>query len=297
MDSRLNTRLRTARIDNNIRTRTEFALPNQPGCILLRADAPAHELMRRRILQRKLNALLVDIHSHNLAGAIRLRDRTAQQTHGASTKHHNAVPGLHARRAANMHRDGRRLDQRALLHAHVLRQLVAQILGQAVVARQRAVVGRRGCERHLGAEVVFALLAAHAAATGDAGLHGDAVADLERRHFIADGVDDTGGLVAQDHGRLDDEGSDAAVNPVVHVGSANAGPFGLDEDVVGGGEGGDGAVFVGEFVDLLEDEGGVLARISLAFCEHGSSSRRDWYGILNYVWFCARSRAVFSQSL
>ena len=64
--------------------------------------------------------------------------------------------------------------------------------------------------------------------------------------------------MAEDHGVVDDKGADAAVDPVVDVGAADAGPFGLDEDVVGGGEFRDRAVFVGEIVDLAKDEGGVL---------------------------------------
>lgn len=51
---------------------------------------------------------------------------------------------------------------------------------------------------------------------------------------------------------------DAPVDPVVHVGAADARPFWLYEDVVGGLEAGDGAVFVGKRVGGFENERGVL---------------------------------------
>jgi hypothetical protein len=71
-------------------------------------------------------------------------------------------------------------------------------------------------------------------------------------------VYDARGLVAQHHGLLNNKVPDAALDPVVHIGAANAGPFGLYEDVVRGGELGDRAIFVCYFVGGLEYEGGVL---------------------------------------
>jgi hypothetical protein len=65
---------------------------------------------------------------------------------------------------------------------------------------------------------------------------------------------------------LEDEGPDAPVLPVVHVGAADAGVVDGDEDVVGGGEGGDGAVFKGEGEGFVEDEGEVLRRNQIAVC-------------------------------
>jgi len=69
--------------------------------------------------------------------------------------------------------------------------------------------------------------------------------------------------VAEHHGRFDDKVSDAAFNPVVHVGAADAGPFGLDDDIVRGGEFGDGAVFVDNLSWGLENEGGILLWIRI----------------------------------
>ena len=116
-----------------------------------------------------------------------------------------------------MHGDARRLHERALLEAHVVRQLVAIVVGQAVVLGQGAVEGRRGGKRHVGTQVVAALFAARAAAAGDAGLHGDSVARLQRLDGGADGVDDARGFVAEDYRGFDDELADAAVQPVVDL--------------------------------------------------------------------------------
>jgi hypothetical protein len=64
--------------------------------------------------------------------------------------------------------------------------------------------------------------------------------------------------VAEHHGRFDDEVPDGAVLPVVHIAAADAGVFDVDEDVVRGLEGGDGAVFEFDGVGAFEDEGEVL---------------------------------------
>lgn len=160
------------------------------------------------------------------------------------------------------------------------RQLVAKVLGQGVVFRQGAVVGRRGCECHVRAEVVGAGFAAGAAAAGDAGLEGDAVADFERGDGIADFGDGAGGFVAEDHGVFEDEAADGAVGPVVYllrggleegrgegeetyIAAANAGPVDVDEDVMLGLEFWDWLVFKLDFVRRFEDEGEILVRGSI----------------------------------
>lgn len=97
-----------------------------------------------------------------------------------------------------------------------------------------------------------------ATTAGNAGLHSDAVADFQCCNLISYFVYDAGGFVAEDHGVIDNEGADAAVDPVVHIRAADTGPFGLDENIVLGLQFGDWAVLICEVVDLLEDEGGVL---------------------------------------
>lgn len=106
--------------------------------------------------------------------------------------------------------------------ATALAQLVAEVRGVHVVARQRAVDRRRCTEAHLAAQVVMAGLAVAAEPARHAGLDGDAVADTQRADTLADSGDNAAGLVAQHHRRLHDVRADGAVRPVVHVGAADA---------------------------------------------------------------------------
>ena len=91
MNSRLNTRLRTTRIDNNVCASAQLALLDKFLRILLCGHAIALERVRRRVLQRKLNPLIIDIHCYDLARAIRLRNSTAQQPDGPRAENNNAV--------------------------------------------------------------------------------------------------------------------------------------------------------------------------------------------------------------
>lgn len=64
--------------------------------------------------------------------------------------------------------------------------------------------------------------------------------------------------MAQAHRRFEDEGADAAVLPVVHVGPADAGVLYRDEDIVIGLEFGDWAVFEAHLEGRFENEREVL---------------------------------------
>jgi hypothetical protein len=67
--------------------------------------------------------------------------------------------------------------------------------------------------------------------------------------------------VAENHGLFDNEVSDAAVEPVVDVGTADARVGDADEDRVRVGlEARDGAIFEADFIRRLEDKGEVLER-------------------------------------
>ena len=217
MDSSLNARLRAGGIDDDVRARAEPALLDEVLRVLLRADARALEASVRRVLEGELQALVVDVNSNDLLRAVRLGHSAAQQPHGTGAEDDNRVAGLDGRLSCDVDGDGGGFDQGALLEAHVLRQLVAVVLRQGVVPGQRAVVGRCGGEGHVRAEVVLALLAPHAAAAGDAGLHRHAVTDLEGCDFVANFLDDAGGLVAENHGLLNDKVADPAFDPVVDI--------------------------------------------------------------------------------
>jgi hypothetical protein len=67
--------------------------------------------------------------------------------------------------------------------------------------------------------------------------------------------------MAENHGLLDDEVSDAAVEPVVDVGAADTCVGDADQDRVRVGlEARDGTIFEGDDVWGLEDKGEVLER-------------------------------------
>lgn len=258
MDRHLDTWLGAAGINDHVRAGPQFCRLDQVLCILFRRNAFALERMCRGVVQRKLGPLLIDVHRDNLLRAVRLRNRTAQQTHRAGTKYNNAVTGLDSSLPRDVHGNGSRFDQRALLHGHVLRKLIAKVLRESVVPCQRAVIRRSGRKGHSRTKVVFALETPHAPPAGNAGLHCDAVANFQRRDLVAYGSDDACRFVAEHHGRLYDEVSNAAMHPVVHVGAADTGPSRLDEHIVWRLQLWDRPILVGEAVRFFKNERRVL---------------------------------------
>ena len=93
--------------------------------------------------------------------------------------------------------------------------------------------GRRGPEAHCGIKIVVALAAGARGHVGNARLHADAIARRKVVHLVADSDDDAGSLVAEHHGRLDDEGADAAVLVIVHIAAADAHAADADADIAG----------------------------------------------------------------
>lgn len=87
--------------------------------------------------------------------------------------------------------------------------------------------------------------------------------------------------MAQNHGVFDDELSDRAVNPVVDVAAADAGPFYVYDDGVRIGEGWGGTWFVGYEAWFLEDEGEVLVvAVSVLVWLATSFERTELQGVL-----------------
>ena len=129
--------------------------------------------------------------------------------------------------------------------------------GWTTVGRRMPWIGRRRPEAHGGVDVVDAEAGGAAVGVGDAGLHADAVADLERLDLGAGLDHDARGLVAEDHRLADDEGADGAVGVVVHVRAADADGVQLDAHVARA-EGLlalDGEVAERELVLLFEHQG------------------------------------------
>jgi hypothetical protein len=181
--------------------------------------------VRRRVVHGELEALLVDIHGHDFLCTVRLRDCAAQQPHGASAKNDDTVARLDGGLPCDVDCDGGGFNERAFFHGNVLRELKAVVLRKYVVSRQRSIIRRRRRKLHIWAEIVLSVLAAHAAAARHTRLHRHAIPDFQARDGGSDGVHNTCGFVAEHHR---------------------------------GGECGDRAVFVCDFVGGLEDERGVL---------------------------------------
>jgi hypothetical protein len=217
VDGCLNARFCPAGIDDDVRTGAELALGDHVLCVLLCADSSALEAGSRGEFERELQSFVVDVYGNYLGRAVGFCYRAAQETNGPRSKNYNRVAGLHTRLPCDVHRNGSRLDERTLLQAHALGQFVTVVLRQSIVPREGAIEGRGSCELHIRAKIVLAILAADAAAAGHAGLHCDAIADLECSHLVADRVHDTCRLVAQNHGLLDNKVTDAPFDPVVHV--------------------------------------------------------------------------------
>lgn len=96
---------------------------------------------------------------------------------------------------------------------------------------------------------------------GRARFDGDAVSGFEARYFGASGYDGAGGFVAQNHGVFEDERSNAALCPVVDVGTADAGVVHSKEDIVRVGGGRERRLwlfFEGDFVGRVENKREVL---------------------------------------
>ena len=110
-----------------------------------------------------------------------------------------------------------RFNECALLKTHVFRELVAVILRQSVVPRQCTIVRRCSSECHIRTEVVFAFFATHTATARDTRFHCDAVADLQCLDLVANFLDNTGRLMTKYHGLLNDEVTNAALDPVVDI--------------------------------------------------------------------------------
>src|SRR5207248_11400017 len=113
--------------------------------------------------------------------------------------------------------------------------------------------------RHVRTQIIFPLFTPYTSPTRYAGLHCDTVALFEGGDFFSDIDHDASGLVAKNHWLFNDEVSDAAMEPVMHIRAANAGVSDADKDVIWvGGKGRDGPVLKGDSVGRLKDEGEIL---------------------------------------
>lgn len=258
MQRGLDAGLGAAGVDDDVGAAGERGVLFDVGGVGLGGDALAEVGVRGAEGAREVELGLHDVDGDDGRGAEGGRHGGAEQADGPGAHHDHGLPRGNGGLPDDVHGDGEGLDQRALLQGDGLGELVAEVGGGGPEAGQCSVIGGRRGEPHLRAEVVVAAEAGGAAAAGVAGLEGDAVAGAEGGDGGADLDDGAGGLVAEDHGVLDDEVPDGAVLPVVHVGAADAGVVHGDEDVVGGLQGGEGAGGEVHVMGLVEDEGEVL---------------------------------------
>lgn len=97
--------------------------------------------------------------------------------------------------------------------------------------------------------------------------------------------------MAEGHGGGEDEGTDAAVLPVVHVGAADAGGGDAEEDVVRGGEGGGGEVLEFDVEGFVEDEARILWGW-LGKCAQGVNTRGRTLVSAAAILWCEVARTV-----
>ncbi|TKW55741.1 hypothetical protein CTA1_10678 [Colletotrichum tanaceti] len=254
----LDGRLGAAGVDDGVGAGAEPALVDQGAGVLLGRDAARQVGVRRGQVAGEVELGLDNVDADDLCGAKGAGDGGAEQADGAGAHDDDGGAGGHAGLLGDVDGDGQRLDERALLQRDVVRQLVAKVGGRDPEAGEGAVVGGRGGEAHLGAEVVVAGEAVGAAAARVARLEGHAVADAERLDALAHLDDGAGRLVAEHHRVLDHEVPDGAVLPVVHVRAADARVVDGHEHIVGLRDRGDRALGELDVVRLVEDEGEVL---------------------------------------
>ncbi|KAH8720262.1 hypothetical protein HC256_000663 [Beauveria bassiana] len=233
----------------------------QAGCLLERRGIVLGRDLLRRVRVRRAKRLgkvelgLDNVDADHLGRAVRPGDGGAEEADGASAHDDDGAARPHVALPDNVHGDGERLNQRALLQRDLVGQLVAKVGRRRPQTRQRAVVRRRRGENHLGAQIVLARAAVLAASAAVAGLEGDAVAGLEIRDGGAYLDDGAGGLVAEDHGLPDDKVADGAVHVVVHVAPADASVVDGYQHIVRVLNGGLGLLDVGHIKRLVEDKG------------------------------------------
>ena len=260
VEGRLDGRLSAGSVNDGVGTLAEVSSGDDVLGVLLGGNALREVGVGGGERLGKVKLGLDDVDRDDLGGAVGLGDGGAEQADGAGTHDDNGLAGLDLGLLGDVHGDGEGLDEGALLEGDGLGELVAEVGGGGPEAGQGAVIGGSGGELHVRAEVVVARKALDAAAAGVAGLESDAVADGEGLDGVADGNDGAGRLVAEDHGVLHDEVADGAVEPVVDIGTADAGVVDGDEDVMGVLDLGDGLVLEADVEGLVENEGEVLER-------------------------------------
>lgn len=186
------------------------------------------------VLEGSLQLGLVDVHDDDLAGAVQVDDAQHAAAQSAGTDDHNGVLELQLGTAASLHGDGGGLDHNGILVAQAVGQDINVALGHGHVLAVAA-IDVDAADLQVLTNIGTALAAGIAGAAGSDLVHDDAVADLDLLGVVADFLNHTDDLVADDAG-IGGGGVGAVVD--AHVRAADAGGLDLDQDVVLGVDGG-----------------------------------------------------------
>eukprot|EP00754_Rhynchopus_humris_P039882 Rhum_TRINITY_DN22961_c0_g1::Rhum_TRINITY_DN22961_c0_g1_i1::g.176642::m.176642 len=205
-------------------------------CHLLTAEAVrvnGHQDVTQQPLAR-VEAALLNVAQVDLLSAKTVRHKGGQHADRAGAEDHDGAPLFHLRLLlAGVDADRERFAHSTLLEGHAVGDLEAPLLGVREVADQRPVDRGGGEKGHVRTQVVLARLADAAVSTGEPGLEGDAVANLQRGTVGPNFLHDAGALVSEDHGSIAHEVADPSVLPVVDVAAADANALNLDDDLAG----------------------------------------------------------------
>lgn len=144
----------------------------------------------------------------------------------------------------------------------MLRELITEVLRRNIETAKCAIIWRRSGKAHIRTKVVVTAQTSLAVTARSSWLDRDLISHPQGLALLSYCGDDSGGLVAETHGRLEDEGADCAVDPVVYVGTADSGELDGDLDIAVVLDLWDRALFVCDVVWLVEDEGEVLCAVS-----------------------------------
>ena len=239
----------------------------------------------------KVELLAVDVGDKDWPSAKGVRRGRGEEANSAGTLDEHAAPGGQGGEAGAVDDDAQGLDEDGLLEAQEGRDLVDELLRQAVEAGQGAVLRRVGGKLDAGAQVVSAVQAQLALVAWEPGLDDDVVAGLDASDGCAHSINDSGGFVAHDqrpvfrhgayHAAVRPEAHLASVSTYVHtlsrrwwmpgltyVGSADAHVGDADDYIVGILDDGQRALLEADFARPVQDTGQV-------FLSRGQQGRQE----------------------
>ena len=239
LDSCLDCGLGTGRVNDHVRAflKTELVLDHLSH-LSIENDFLVHVIILtgggrgwledtiRRLHDRAshVQALGVDVNADDRFRTVLLGDTLDEKADGTTAEDDDRLTTSNLTHATDLHRTCHRLAESDVFQRQVRRKRIAVVRRSLEVSRECSIVRRGCCEYCVGAKVVRALAAITAASAGDTGFDCDFVTGFQMLDGAADGRHYACGFVAQNDRvtGVQDEISDPAALPVVHVGSANS---------------------------------------------------------------------------